>query len=72
MTSSEPRPVTNQIKSLPQLPRTPNSTDVQDIARWTNLFARTSSTEIASNDLAYGCVDWYLYNGEPLGSATFG
>lgn len=45
--------------------------DAQDYVRWTNLFARTSSTETATGDLAYGCVDWYLYSGEPLRSVSY-
>ena len=68
MIPAEPRPVTNQSKPLQQRPRMPLSTDTQDSARWTNLFARASSADSATDDLAYGCVDWYLYSGEPLRS----
>jgi hypothetical protein len=70
MTSSEPRRSTNQINPVPQRPRPPLPTDTQDYARWTNLFARTSSTATATSELAYGCVDWYLYSGEPLRSIS--
>jgi hypothetical protein len=71
MLPSEPRTSTNQIKPLPQRPRLPNPTDTQDRERWTNLFARTCSSEAAAADLAYGCVDWYLYGGEPLRSVGY-
>jgi hypothetical protein len=71
MMPSEPRTSTNQIKPLSPRPRLPLPMDAQDYVRWSNLFARTSSTETATGDLAYGCVDWYLYNGEPLGSVRY-
>jgi hypothetical protein len=71
MLPSEPHTSTNQIKPQPQHPRLPQPTATQDHERWTNLFARTCSSETAAADLAYGCVDWYLYNGEPLRSVGY-
>lgn len=71
MMPSEPRTSTNQIKPVPPRPRLPHPTDTQDLARWSNLFARASSTETVTSDLAYGCVDWYLYSGEPLRSVGY-
>ena len=71
MMPSKPRTFTNQIKSLPARPRMAPPTDMQDHVRWSNLFARTSSTETATGDLAYGCVDWYLYSGKPLSSVSY-
>jgi hypothetical protein len=70
MMPSQPRTSTNPIKPLPQRPRLSSPTDLQDAVRWTNLFARTTSAE-TTGDLAYGCVDWYLYSGEPLRSVGY-
>jgi len=71
MMPSEPRPSAKQIKPLPQRPRVPHAANTQDYERWTNLFARASSAEAATGDLAYGCVDWYLYSGKPLQSVGY-
>jgi hypothetical protein len=71
MMPSEPLSSAKQIKPLPQRPHMAHATNAQDYERWANLFARTSSAEAATADLAYGCVDWYLYSGEPLQSVRY-
>ena len=57
---------TNQIKSLPQIPPSEKQVEARK-----NLFARPLSADAATGDLAYGCVDWFLYSGEPLGSVGY-
>lgn len=71
MLSTEPRTSTKQIKPLPPRPPVPHPTDTQDHARWTHLLARTAGDGTATGDLAYGCVDWYLYSGEALRSMGY-
>lgn len=71
MASSESRLSSRQIKSLLQQPRTAPLSGAQDDARWKNLASRTLGAATGPSDLAYGCVDWYLYNGETLRSVSF-
>lgn len=73
MMPTEPRLSTSQLKPAMQRPGMPLSTGAQDQdhVRWKNLFARTAGADTATGDLAYGCVDWYLYSGEPLRSVGY-
>jgi hypothetical protein len=42
----------------------------QDHAGVMNLLARLRNTDTPSQELAYGCVDWYLYGPETLAAVS--
>jgi hypothetical protein len=42
------------------------ASDSHDDARLMNMLARAASAEREAGELAYGCVDWYLYGPEAL------
>jgi len=44
------------------------SSDPSDPTRVINAVTRASSAEREARDLAYGCVDWFLYGPEALSS----
>jgi hypothetical protein len=47
-----------------------NTDDSDEQARLMNLLARACGVESSAQELAYGCVDWYLYGAEAGAPAT--
>jgi hypothetical protein len=68
MAQSQPRPI-DSASSLNWHRQAPvQSSDPYDSTRLMNTVARAASTEREAGELAYGCVDWFLYGPEALSS----
>ena len=66
MKQSQTRPSSSVSKPSRQGQAPLQANDSPDDARLMNMLARASSAKHEAGELAYGCVDWYLYGPEAL------
>lgn len=68
MTPSEPLGSAQASAKPAQVLVSAGGSDEQ--ARLMNLLARACGAESSTQELAYGCVDWYLYSPDAVAPAT--